>query len=149
MIMKKILLFMLAIVLSSCGMSVSDIERETKELMVQEFKKEGQNLVIGSLTLVHESGNSYKGIAEATLDGEKIQLDVSVLCDGNNLQAEWEPTAAYQRKALNDALEKAQKEADKSQKEFEEEMNKAQKEFEEAMDDIQDDLDEEYDYDEY
>lgn len=143
--MKKSSLFLLglmAVLFVSCGLSTSDIENETKKLMVEKFKGDGQNLVIKDLTLIHEAGNSYKGVADCTLDGERIQLDVSVLCDGENIQAEWAPTAEYQQKALNQAMEEAEQEMNQAYEQAEQELNKAQEEFEETMDNIQEDLSE-------
>ncbi len=108
--MKKFISYFLSVIasvviFSSCSMSTSDVERETKKLMVDKFKEDGQKLVIKELTLIHESGNSYKGLADCTLDGEEIQLDLSVLCDGNNIQAEWAPTAEYLQQALEYAAD--------------------------------------------
>ena len=110
--------------------------------MIEKFKSDGQNLVITDLKLIHETGNSYKGLADCTLDGEEIQLDVSVLCDGENIQAEWAPTAEYQQKALNQALEETGQEINKAYEQAEQEINRAQKEFEETMNNIQEDLNE-------
>ena len=143
--MKKssLLLFsLIALLFVSCTMSTSDIERETKKLMIEKFKSDGQNLVITDLKLIHETGNSYKGLADCTLDGEEIQLDVSVLCDGENIQAEWAPTAEYQQKALNQALEETEQEINKAYEQAEQEINRSQKEFEETMNNIQEDLNE-------
>ncbi len=98
-------LFVSVVVFYSCSLSTSDIEKETKDLMINKYKEDGQKLVINDLTLIHDHGNSYKGIADCILDGERIQLDLSVLCDGNNIQAEWEPTAEYWQQAFEEALE--------------------------------------------
>lgn len=48
-------------------------------------------MVIKDLTLVKESDNKYDGIATCTLDGEDIELDVDVTCDGDNVIASWQP----------------------------------------------------------
>lgn len=71
----------------------SEPENTTKKIMVEEFKKQGSNLVVKDLTLVHKSGNEYSGIAECTVDGEAAQYAVKVIYDGNKVQAEWELSA--------------------------------------------------------
>jgi hypothetical protein len=73
--------------------SSSEPENTTKQIMVEEFKKQGSNLVIKDLTLVHKSGNEYSGIAECTVDGDAAQYAVKVIYDGNKVQAEWELSA--------------------------------------------------------
>lgn len=79
------------IAISSLGGSPnSEIEAATKEIMVEEFKKQGVNCVVKDLTLVHKSGNEYSGIANCKVDGEEAQFSLNVLCDGTNVQAEWE-----------------------------------------------------------
>ena len=84
------------IVMSSLGGSPnSEIEAATKEIMVEEFKKQGVNCVVKDLTLVHKSGNEYSGIANCKVDGEDAQFSLNVLCDGTNVQAEWELSSVY------------------------------------------------------
>lgn len=72
------------------GSSKSDIEKTTKEIMVERYKKEGVNLVVKSLYLVHKRGNEYSGIAECKVDGVDVQFSLKVLSDGQAVQAEWE-----------------------------------------------------------
>ena len=132
----------------SCGVSISEIEDDTKELMVEKFKEDGQKLVVKSLSLINESGHKYSGIADCILDGEKIQLDVTVLCDGNNIQAEWEPTAEYLQKSAEKAQKQFEKEMDEVQKQLEKEIDNAQKEYEEInaeIESIEHELDDDYD----
>ena len=96
--MKKIystvmvaLLFAMSLCFASCGPSTSDIEETTKQIIVDKVKEAGSTLVIKDLTLVKESDNKYDGIATCTLDGEDIELDVDVTCDGDNVIASWQP----------------------------------------------------------
>ena len=74
-------------------------------MMVEKMKEKGQTLNISDFTLVHQDGNNYTGLATCTLDGEKMDLDVKVVYDGSNFQAEWAPTAEYQQKALEEGLQ--------------------------------------------
>ena len=85
-----IVFLIIIVAANTCGGSTSDIEKTTKEIMVERFKKEGVNLVVKSLNLVHKSGNEYSGIAECTVNGEDAQFSLKVLSDGQTVQAEWE-----------------------------------------------------------
>ena len=81
------------------------LQNEVKKMMVEKMKERGQTLNITDLTLVHQDGNNYTGLATCTIDGEKMDLDVVVVYDGSNFQAEWAPTAEYQQKALEEGLQ--------------------------------------------
>ena len=86
--------FLIVIVAANtCGGSKSNIEKTTKEIMVDRYKKEGINLVVKKLNLVHKSGNEYTGIAECKVDGEDAQFSLKVISDGQTVQAEWEVSA--------------------------------------------------------
>lgn len=63
--------------------------RETKALMIQEAEKNGVDLQFVDFNVVHESGNNYTGIAECTINGESVKYSVDIVCDGENIQAEW------------------------------------------------------------
>lgn len=63
--------------------------RETKTLMIQEAEKDGVDLQFVDFNVVHESGNKYTGIAECTINGESVKYSVDIVCDGENIQAEW------------------------------------------------------------
>jgi len=89
--MSLFLLGLTVLTLVSCGMSNDDVARETKELMMQEAKKGGVNLKFQDLNVVHESGNKYSGIAECTVDGEPVKYSLDIVCDGENIQAQWIP----------------------------------------------------------
>lgn len=86
----------------SGGSDTDMLQKEVKKMMVEKMKEKGQALNISEFTLVHQDGNNYTGLAICTLDGEKIDLDVKVVYDGSNFQAEWAPTAEYQQKALEE-----------------------------------------------
>lgn len=93
------------------GFSASDdssntdmLEKEVKQMMVDEMQKKGQSLIVSEFTLVHQEGNKYTGLAKCTLDGKKIDLDVDVVYDGEKFQAEWSPTAEYRAKLLEEGL---------------------------------------------
>ena len=86
--------------LSSCASSTDDLEREVKKAMIENAKSNGQNMTISNFALVHKGGNDYTGIATCTIDGERMDLNVYVVCDGSKFQAEWAPTEEYQAKEL-------------------------------------------------
>ena len=77
------------LIVCSCEISNDDIMRETKTLMIQEAEKDGVDLQFVDFNVVHESGNKYTGIAECTINGESVKYSVDIVCDGENIQAEW------------------------------------------------------------
>ena len=92
--MKKkiiLLLCLTTLIFWSCGMSNDDVARETKDLMMQEAKKDRVDLKFKDFNVVHESGNKYTGMAECTVDGESIKYSIDIVCDGENIQAQWTP----------------------------------------------------------
>lgn len=112
--MKKYLYSVLVLAIFAIGFSASDdsegssntdmLEKEVKQMMIDEMQKKGQTLKVGEFTLVHQEGNKYTGLAKCTLDGEQIDLDVDVVYDGKKFQAEWAPTAEYQAKVIEEGL---------------------------------------------
>ncbi len=115
-----------------------DLEKQVEKEMVKKFHDDGQKLVVKELVLIHENGNNYSGLAKCTLDGENIEYDVKVVSDGRKFKWECTPTGEYIMKAIDDAMDEAQKEfeasIDKAQREFEASMDEAQREFEASMD---------------
>lgn len=78
----------IAIVLAGCG--GTSAEELAKEVHAEIAKKvasdpELEGLQLGELTLVHRSGNEYRGILDVTDDGVQQQLSVSVTYDGSTL----------------------------------------------------------------
>ena len=78
--------------LNGCSSNTSQIETVTKNLMKEKIEEDGNTLLFKDFTLVHKSGNEYTGIAECKVNGEDVQYSVKVICDGTNVQAEWELT---------------------------------------------------------
>ena len=111
------------------GLSTSELQEEVKKLMIEETKSSGQNLTLSDLTLVHQEGNIYSGLAKGTLDGNSIELDVKVVYDGNNVSAEWKPTAKYLQKEFNRQMKKADDEYNRQMKKLEEEQRKYEEEL--------------------
>jgi hypothetical protein len=111
--------------------STSYIENEVKKMMIETMRKKGQNLTITKLSLVHQGGNSYEGLAEGTLDWKKIQLDVYAVYDGINVKAEWQPTAAYIQEETNRIIEEQEREYDKMMKEYQKQADEAARRAEE------------------
>ena len=100
------IVFLIVIVAANMvgGSDTDMLQKEVKKMMIDKMKENGHSLVVKDFTLVHQDGNKYTGIATCTFDGEKMDLDVKVVYDGNSFQAEWEPTAEYQQKALEEGL---------------------------------------------
>ena len=91
---------------NTCGGSSDTdmLEKEVKKVMVDKTKEKGSTMVITEFNLVHQEGNNYTGLASCTLDGEKMDLDVKVVYDGNKFQAEWAPTEEYQAQIIEEGL---------------------------------------------
>jgi hypothetical protein len=124
--------FVTAIYISSCTADIGELEKEVKKTMVNTMREKGQSLTITKLSLVHQGGNNYEGLAAGTLDGEKIELDVYVVYDGASFKAEWQPTAEYVQKENNRIYEEQQREYDRMMKENQKQQEKALREVEEA-----------------
>ncbi len=84
--MKKITLFIATCILAvvslgfvSCEISLSEVEKTTKEIIVEEYEKEGSTMIIDDLTLTKKNDGmkTYKGTATGTLDGEKVKLSIT------------------------------------------------------------------------
>lgn len=101
--MKKISLFIATCILVvvalgfvSCEISLSDVEKTTKEIIVEEYEKEGSTMVINDLTLTqkNKSKKVYTGTATGTLDGDKVKLkitsNVASSDSGDMVFAKWE-----------------------------------------------------------
>lgn len=86
--------------------STDQLEKDVKKLMIATMKERGQDLKISFLTIVHQEGNYYIGIAKGTLNGKRIEFDVNVVYDGIKLQAEWEPTSDYEENLFRDKVER-------------------------------------------
>ena len=151
--MKKYFLTLATVTLFAIGFAASDdsksdiemLQEEVSKMMVEKTKEKGKTLKISNFHLIHQDGNIYTGLATCTLDGEKVDLDVNVVYDGNNFQAEWAPTAEYQQKAWEDAWDQAEKDYDKAVKEAEEEANRAAQELEEEWNRTEREMSEEQD----
>lgn len=108
----------------------SELEREVKKMMVDTMREKGQSLTITKLSLVHQGGNNYEGLASGTIDGEKIELDVYVVYDGASFKAEWQPTDEYVQKEANRIYEEQQREYDRMMKEQQKQQEKYLRELE-------------------
>lgn len=56
--------------------------------MAEEFKAKGEDITIESFSLIHKSGNEYKGILEAKVHGVESTHSVEVIYDGSSFT--WE-----------------------------------------------------------
>ena len=128
------LILCLSVLFAGCSPSTADITETVKQLMIQKAKEQGSEMKISELTLVKKSDKEYTGLAKCTIDGVEIECDVEAVYDGTNVIASWEPTAEYQQKSLDDAIN-----------EYREEVEKAQNEFDNSIDEAVEDVDDDYD----
>ncbi len=65
--------------LISCELTVQDVEKTTKEIIVEEYEKEGSTMEIDDLTLTQSETKkkTYTGTATGTLDGENVKLTIT------------------------------------------------------------------------
>lgn len=131
-----VLAMMLSAALGGCSSSsnntVADrtsLENEVKKIMIENMRGQGHNISITQLSLVHQGGNNYEGIADGTFDGSSMQWDVYAVCDGVNVKAEWQPSAEYIQKETNRIIEKQQREYNKIMNEYQKQVEKAEKEL--------------------
>lgn len=87
---------LMLLALCGCEMSTEDIANEAKQMMVDEFQSEGEELVVEDFSLVNEGGNKYHGICKATVDGVDAEFDVNVIYDGETIHVQ------YNRAGLNE-----------------------------------------------
>lgn len=95
---KKLTLIAFAVIacitMSSCKVSTEQLTKEVKQHMIEEYQKDGSNIEVKDLTLIHKSGNDYSGIAVLESDGEELKCDVEVVYDGDSFQ--WKVTPMEQ-----------------------------------------------------
>ena len=89
--MKKVGLIVCAVLmavfcLTGCGPSTEDIAEQVKVSMSEKLGKE--QIKVESVSLVHEDGNKYVGIAKLSAKGENKEVSIKVVCDGESFQ--WE-----------------------------------------------------------
>ena len=88
------LVAMIATILLSTGcggtMSTDDLTKEVQAHIEEKWASEPESasILITSFTLVHKGGQQYRGLLEATQDGEKVTLGVDVIYDGKSFM--WE-----------------------------------------------------------
>ena len=83
--MKK--LFLIAIIafsLHSCRMGVNRLTYEVQEDIQQTYNEENLGIIVNSLILTHEEGNSYTGILETSEPDGDFSYYVDVVYDGNS-----------------------------------------------------------------
>lgn len=118
-----ILIFTMSITTSCNNIKSNILREEVKNLMISESRKKGNDLIVHDLIVVHNSGNNYTGYAECTLNDERIDLDVEIVYDGNNIVAEWVPTAEYQYKFYEEEQNKMQEIIEQEQQELQRQLN--------------------------
>ena len=89
--MKKVCLFACTVLVAmvallGCGPSTADLASGFKSSMEQKLAKAG--IRVDSVTLVHQGGNNYTGIAKLSKGSETEEVSLKVVCDNENFQ--WE-----------------------------------------------------------
>lgn len=85
--------FTLSLLASGCGgTSTEELAKSVRAEIAEKIKSDPDmsGIEIGDLTLVHRSGNEYRGILEVTENGAEQQYSVSVTYDGSSLMWELE-----------------------------------------------------------
>lgn len=86
--MKKLLIAMLAASLTACGPSVDTLSVQVRGLLQKKLDEPEMaefHLKVDRVTLIHEDGHKYEGIATIEMDGTTHDVPVHVVADGDNM----------------------------------------------------------------
>lgn len=108
----------------------STLENEVKKIMTENARGQGHYITVYKLSLVHQGGNNYVGLADGTFDGRNMQWDVYAVCDGANVKAEWQPTTEYVQKENNRIIEEQQREYNRMMKEYQKQAEEQMRQIE-------------------
>jgi len=74
---------LLCVIASSCNnKSITNLEQDVKKSIQETLNEKNINANINDVKLVNESGNKYTGIVYATDEGESIEMNISLIYDG-------------------------------------------------------------------
>jgi hypothetical protein len=74
---------------AACEQSTQDISETVKTSMQEKFDSDSQfkqwHLTVKSVDVVHQNGNSYRGLAHVTYNGADHDVGVEITADGRNV----------------------------------------------------------------
>jgi hypothetical protein len=78
-----------------CQPNVNDIGQQVSTLLQQKINEDPTlsryGLVVSNVVVIREEGNKYKGVADVMMNGEKHEVSLSILADGNSVMYEADP----------------------------------------------------------
>jgi Mn2+/Fe2+ NRAMP family transporter len=79
-----LLIFAVAICVSSCSLTTEQLAKQVQTNMIEHFQKEYDMILTVKvpLMLVHKGGNDYRGVVTFSYDDETEQVTVNVTYDG-------------------------------------------------------------------
>ena len=84
---------LLCVIASSCNnKSITNIEQDIKKTIQEKVNKENIYANINDVKLINESGNKYTGTVYATYEGESIEMNISLIYDGESYKWEIDPS---------------------------------------------------------
>ena len=92
--MKKIFVSMVfafsaLVMLNGCIVSDKKLTNIVQQVIVDEEKKIGNELVITKFDLYEQADKNYKGVLKGTLNGKSVEYDVTVNDEGSNYDIDW------------------------------------------------------------
>jgi hypothetical protein len=87
------------ILLAVCGCqpNVNEIGQQVSNLLQQKINEDRTlsqyGLVVTSVVVLREEGNKYKGIADVMMSGEKHEVSLDIIADGDRVMYEADPAS--------------------------------------------------------
>jgi hypothetical protein len=78
----------LGLVLMGCGRSTESLAKEVQASIEETWEEQGLDIKIENFSLVKKSANEYRGLLEASADGETEKLTINVTIDNDTFM--WE-----------------------------------------------------------
>ncbi len=87
-LLKYLSFIFIILFLVSCSNKVSteDLAIQVKDSMIEEAKKQGTEIKIQKVTLVHKSGNEYTGVLETIETNDAFTYTIEVIYDGESFK---------------------------------------------------------------
>jgi len=85
------------ILLAVCGCrpNVNEIGQQVSSLLQQKINEDPTlsryGLLVGNVVVIREEGNKYKGVADVMMNGEKYEVSLNILADGDSVMYEADP----------------------------------------------------------
>jgi hypothetical protein len=81
--------------LCGCQPNVNEIGQQVSSLLQQKINEDPTlsryGLVVTNVVVIREEGNKYKGVADVMMNGEKHEVSLSILADGDSVMYEADP----------------------------------------------------------